>query len=380
MLINKLPLLLFVNGTICTNTEESIAIRRQLRYREKKIKELQQKLEEDVKEPLSLERMLKDLIRHLPLPVVFKRKNFVRGLYLCGGVGRGKTMLMDLFYSCLPPDTGQRYHFHRFMQRVHDELTSRRGNKNPLKDIAAQFASETKVICFDEFNVSDISDAMLLGGLLEALFERNVVLVATSNQHPDQLYYDGLQRDRFLPAISCIKKNTEIIKIDSGIDYRLEFFDHAEIYHSPLDENAHAMLENDFRHLCPDKGTVGDVLEIEGREIETIRYGDGVIWFDFNAICSGPRGVADYIEIARQFQTVLISSIPIMSDNDNDMLKRFITLGDEFYDRNVKLIITAETIPSKLYKGRGLAEPFKRTKSRLEEMRTHDYLAKQHLP
>ena len=309
-----------------------------------------------------------------------KTTNKVLGLYFWGGVGRGKTYLVDSFFECLPFKKKLRIHFHRFMQNIHKELKELVDIESPLEVVAEKLAKKTKVICFDEFNVSDITDAMLLGGLLEALFERNVVLVATSNQHPDQLYYDGLQRDRFLPAISCIKKNTEIVKIDSGIDYRLEFFDHAEIYHSPLDENANVMLENDFRHLCPDKGTVGDHIEIEGREIETIRYGDGVIWFDFNAICSGPRGVADYIEIARQFQTVLISSIPIMSDNDNDMLKRFITLVDEFYDRNVKLIITAETIPSKLYKGRGLAEPFKRTKSRLEEMRTHDYLAKQHLP
>ena len=189
------------------------------------------------------------------------------------------------------------------------------------------------------------------------------MLVATSNQHPDQLYYDGLQRDRFLPAISLLKKNTKVVNIDSGIDYRLEFFDHAEIYHSPLDDNANAILEDDFIHVCPDKGDEASILEIEDREIETVRCGDGVVWFDFKAICAGPRGVADYIEIARQYQTVLIANIPVMNDNDNDVAKRLIILVDEFYDRNVKLIITAEAAPAKLYQGKRLAESFKRTQS-----------------
>ena len=309
-----------------------------------------------------------------------KKSTKILGIYLWGGVGRGKTYLVDSFFECLPFENKLRIHFHRFMQNIHKDLKELVDVENPLQIIADRLAQETQVICFDEFHVSDITDAMLLKGLLETLFERNVVLVATSNQHPEQLYHDGLQRERFLPAISYIKENTKVIKIDSGIDYRLEFFDHAEIYHTPHDENANAMLEDDFIHLCPDKDTIGVALEIEGREIETIRCGDGVVWFNFKTICSGPRGVADYIELARQFQTVLISNIPVMNDNDNDMLKRFITLVDEFYDRNVKLIITAENIPKKLYKGKLLAEPFKRTKSRLEEMRTHDYLAREHLP
>ena len=309
-----------------------------------------------------------------------KTKNKIMGLYFWGGVGRGKTYLVDCFFDCLPFENKQRIHFHRFMQNVHKELKEISNIENPLEIIADKISGKTRIICFDEFHVSDITDAMLLGGLLEALFRRNVVLVSTSNQHPDDLYYDGLQRDRFLPAISLLKKNTEIVNVDSGIDYRLEFFDHAEIYHSPLDDNAKKILENDFAHICPDKGVEGSTLEIEGRYIETVRCGDGVVWFDFRAICAGPRGVADYIEIARQYQTVLIENIPVMNDNDNDMVKRFIILVDEFYDRNVKLIITAEDIPERLYQGKRLAEPFKRTKSRLEEMKAHDYLAKQHLP
>jgi len=320
------------------------------------------------------------LLTKLKFLVKTKESNKIMGLYFWGGVGRGKTYLVDGFFDCLPFENKWRIHFHRFMQNIHKELKELNNIENPLEIIADQISQKTQIICFDEFHVSDITDAMLLGGLLESLFRRNVVLVATSNQHPDDLYYDGLQRDRFLPAISLLKKNTKIINIDSGIDYRLKFFDHAEIYHSPLDDNANKILENDFIHICPDKGVEGSIVEIEGREIETVWCGDGVVWFDFKAICAGPRGVADYIEIARQYQTVLIENIPVMNDNDNDMVKRFITLVDEFYDRNVKLIITAEDIPEKIYQGKRLAELFTRTQSRLEEMRTHDYLAKQHLP
>jgi cell division protein ZapE len=304
----------------------------------------------------------------------------VKGLYFWGGVGRGKTYLVDCFYECLPIEKKVRIHFHRFMQNVHKELKSLGNIESPLKIVADRLAEKTQVLCFDEFHVADITDAMLLSGLLDALFERGVVLVTTSNQHPDQLYQGGLQRERFLPAIDLLKKYTDIVNVDSGIDYRLQFLDQAEIYHSPLDDHANAMLEDDFTHVCPDAGTEGASLEIEGRSIQTVRCGDGVVWFDFKAICDGPRGAADYIEIARQYQTVLLANIPVMDDYANDIAKRFITLVDEFYDRNVKLIITAAADPDALYIGARLQEPFKRTISRLEEMRTHDYLAKQHLP
>lgn len=313
---------------------------------------------------------------------IFKIQNNqqIKGLYFWGGVGRGKTYLVDSFYECLPFEDKVRIHFHRFMQNIHKELKSLDNVENPLIIIAQRLSEQTRILCFDEFHVSDITDAMLLGGLLEALFERGVVLVATSNQHPDQLYLGGLQRERFLPAIELIKENTDVVNLDSGVDYRLQFLDHAEIYHAPLDDMADAILEDDFNHISPDVGSRGESLEIEGRSIQTIRCGDGVVWFDFKALCDGPRGAADYIELARQYQTVLISNIPIMDDYENDILKRFITLVDEFYDRNVKLIITAASNPEGLYKGKRLIEPFKRTISRLEEMRTHDYLAKQHIP
>lgn len=309
-----------------------------------------------------------------------KRTRKLKGLYFWGGVGRGKTYLVDCFYECLPFDNKLRIHFHRFMHNVHQELKQLKNIASPLKIIADRLQEKTRILCFDEFHVADITDAMLLAGLLEALFDRGIVLVATSNQHPDQLYRNGLQRERFLPAIALIKQHTQVVNIDSGVDYRLEFLDHAEIYHTPLDQKAHDMLANNFARVSPDTGTQNEALEIEGRSINTVRCGDGVVWFDFDALCDGPRAAADYIELARQFQTVLLSNIPVMDEHDNDKVKRFITLVDEFYDRNVKLIITAAAMPEGLYQGVRLEEPFKRTISRLEEMRTHDYLAKPHLP
>lgn len=307
------------------------------------------------------------------------KSNFTKGLYFWGGVGRGKTYLIDSFFESLPFKEKQRIHFHRFMQMVHKQLRNLKEVSDPLQVVADNIASETEVLCFDEFHVSDITDAMLLGGLLKALFERGVVLVTTSNEAPDQLYWDGLQRERFLPVIDLINKYTDVVNVDSGVDYRLSYLDKAEIYHSPSDDKAIEMLEIYFDHIAPSEATQGIPIEIEGRMIETIRLADGVVWFDFDAICDGPRGPADYIEIARLFQTVLISEIPAMDEMTNDKAKRFMTLVDEFYDRNVKLIVTAEEQPSKLYTGKRLAKPFLRTISRLEEMHTHDYLAKQHI-
>ena len=308
------------------------------------------------------------------------KSNFIKGLYFWGGVGRGKTYIIDSFYDSLPFKEKQRIHFHRFMQMVHAQLRDLNDVEDPLQIVADNIASETEVLCFDEFHVSDITDAMLLGGLLKGLLERGVVLVTTSNEAPDQLYWDGLQRERFLPVIDLIKKYTTVVNVDSGIDYRLRFLDKAEIYHSPLDDKAMEMLGINFNHIAPNEVTEGLAIEIEGRVIQTIHHADGVVWFDFDAICDGPRGPADYIEIARLFQTVLISDIPVMDEVTNDKAKRFMTLIDEFYDRNVKVIVTAAAGPSGLYTGKRLAKPFLRTISRLEEMHTHDYLAKQHLP
>lgn len=306
-------------------------------------------------------------------------RSAVKGIYFWGGVGRGKTLIVDTFYDCLPFTEKKRIHFHRFMQMIHHELKQLKFKENPLYIIADKIVTDTRVLCFDEFHVTDITDAMLLGGLLKALFERGLILVATSNEAPDQLYRDGLQRDRFLPAIELIKTHTNVINVDSGIDYRLRFLDKAEIYHFPLDENAGQMLHENFSHIALGKGSDNVVLEIEGRPINTVRCADGVSWFDFSDLCDGPRGPADYIEIARLYQTVLIANVPVMEEADNDRAKRFMILVDEFYDRNVKLIITAAANPAHLYLGKRLAQPFQRTVSRLNEMSTHDYLAKQHL-
>lgn len=304
----------------------------------------------------------------------------VRGYYFWGGVGRGKTFLMDLFFESLPFDEKLRMHFHRFMQMVHHHLRELKDVENPLCKVADDLAGRTMVLCFDEFHVADITDAMILGGLLKSLFERGVTLVATSNEHPDQLYHDGLQRDRFLPAIELIKQHTHVEHIDSGVDYRLRFLDRAEIYHTPLDDRAETMLQENFEHMALEATPESTSLDVEGRRITAVRVAGDVVWFEFNAICDGPRGAADYIEIARCFHTVLVANVPVMNDNQADMARRFMTLVDEFYDHNVKLIITAEAPPSELYSGNKIKKSFARTISRLNEMATHDYLARQHLP
>ncbi len=304
----------------------------------------------------------------------------ILGLYLWGGVGRGKTYLIDSFYAALPLRDKRRVHFHRFMQHVHRELASLKDEVDPLQIVADRLAAQTRIICFDEFHVADITDAMLLRGLLQALFERGVTLVATSNQHPDILYADGLQRQRFLPAIELIKAHTRIVNVDSGVDYRLRTLERAEIYHCPLDAAARASMEASFSRLAPESGVSGRPVEVEGRLIPTLRLADGVVWFEFGSICGGPRGPADYIEIARCFQTVLISDIPVLQAVDDDKARRLMTLIDEFYDRNVKLIVSAAAGPQALYRGQRLQEPFRRTISRLEEMRSEAYLARPHLP
>lgn len=301
------------------------------------------------------------------------------GLYFWGGVGRGKTYLMDTFYDSLPFEEKTRMHFHRFMQRVHRELKALQGEKDPLLIVADRFAKETKVLCFDEFFVSDITDAMILAGLMEALFARGITLVATSNIVPDLLYKDGLQRARFLPAIELVKKYTEVVNVDGGIDYRLRTLEQAEIYHWPLDEGAYTSLKHSFEALAPDIVVKGEAIEIEGRDIQTLFYGDDVLWCDFLALCDGPRSQNDYIEIAKCYHAVLISNVPKLSAHNDDQARRFLNLIDEFYDRNVKLIISAEVPIEELYSDGRLEFEFQRAASRLLEMQSHEYLAREHL-
>ena len=275
----------------------------------------------------------------------------VRGLYFWGGVGRGKTFLMDLFYEELPIKQKKRLHFHRFMREVHRKLNDFQGESNPLKKVAASFAGQARVICFDEFFVSDITDAMLLAGLLDEMFKLGVTLVATSNVEPDHLYENGLQRRKFLPAIELLNTHTLVHNMDGGLDYRLRALESAEIYHFPLDDAAETGLQAAFRSISPDEGRAAVVLPIEGRDIATRRCGDGVAWFEFAALCDGPRSQNDYIELARLFQTVLIGNVPRFGEQKEDQARRFISLVDEFYDRSVKLILSAESpilIPSLL--------------------------------
>jgi cell division protein ZapE len=302
-----------------------------------------------------------------------------RGCYLWGGVGRGKTWMMDLFFDALPFAEKQRIHFHRFMARVHAELKQTDAERNPLKTIARDWARDCRVLCFDEFFVSDIADAMLLGGLLESLFENGVVLVATSNVHPDDLYRDGLQRARFLPAIELIKSHTQVLHVDGETDYRLRILERSEIYHHPLDDEAVISLNSSFEQMAGGC-ELATGLEINGRAFQARRRGDGIIWFDFKELCEKPRSSLDYIEISRSFNTVMLSGVPVLDQFNEDAARRFISLVDEFYDRNVKLLISAAAAIDGIYQGERLAFEFQRTQSRLTEMQTHAYLARPHLP
>ncbi len=302
----------------------------------------------------------------------------VQGLYIWGGVGRGKTMLMDWFHSSLPPGTGMRVHFHRFMHRVHQALTRLRGTPDPLQKVADEFAAEGRVLCFDEFFVSDIGDAMLLGELLKALLKRGVVLVATSNVEPTHLYANGLQRSRFIPAIEALVAHARVVRLDAAMDYRLRVLQKAELYHCPLDSAAMESLERSFRALAADEPRESVALLIEEREIVARKVADDVVWFDFAAICEGPRSQNDYIEIAREYHTVLISNVPVFTPQKEDAARRFISLVDEFYDRSVKLILSAAAPIVGLYQGQRLRFEFERTQSRLLEMQSEDYLGKLH--
>ena len=302
----------------------------------------------------------------------------VPGLYIWGAVGRGKTWLMDLFFDCLPAKGKTRVHFHRFMAKVHSELTELGDQVDPLPRIAARWARDCRVLCLDEFFVSDIADAMLLAGLLEALFHNEVTLVTTSNVEPDALYEGGLQRAKFLPAIEMIKQRTHVMHIGDGTDYRLRILEQSEIFHSPLDADADRLMTQAFDRMASDCELDHD-LDINGRTFHARRRGDGVIWFEFDELCQKPRGAIDYIEIARAFNTVMISNMPRLGEEDANAARRFITLVDEFYDRNIKLLISADAPLTELYTGRKLAFEFERTRSRLTEMQSHDYLALPHL-
>lgn len=304
----------------------------------------------------------------------------VRGLYFWGGVGRGKTYLMDIFFDCLPFDRKMRSHFHRFMQYVHQELKRHAGSADPLDIIAARIARENHVICFDEFFVSDIADAMILGGLFEKLFSLGVTLVATSNIVPDELYRNGLQRQRFLPAIAQLKAHCEVVHIDSGVDYRLRALQQADLYYTPLGAVAEESLMKSLIGLAPDGVSERVVITINGRPLRCRFEADDVVWFEFSELCEGPRSQNDYIELARIYHAVIVSNVPHLTTGMEEASRRFINLVDEFYDRKVKLIVSAQASIEELYSGEKLVFEFDRTRSRLLEMQSHDYLAAAHKP
>ncbi len=311
---------------------------------------------------------------------VINTKQPERGIYLWGGVGRGKTLLCDMFYSGLPIDKKRRVHFHRFMQGIHDQLKQIKHEESPLEIIAEKISNECIVLVLDEMHVNDITDAMLMSGLLQGLFKRGVSLVTTSNIEPDNLYKDGLQRARFIPAIEAIKNNVEVIYLGGDIDYRMRLLQNAEVYRAPLDGNSDETLRAQFYGLVA-AGEVQEkgMLEINGRDIQTELLADGVVWFDFDPLCNSTRSTDDYIEIARSHHTLLLGNVPRLDDTSNDATRRFINMVDEFYDRGVKLVITAESRPEALYKGSRLQFEFDRTISRLSEMQSSEYLASPHL-
>ena len=301
-----------------------------------------------------------------------------RGLYLWGSVGRGKTFLMDLFFDSLPTEAGIRVHFHRFMQEIHAELRRLSGHSDPLEKVAERIATEHRVLCLDEFFVLDIGDAMILGNLLKALFSRGVMLVTTSNTAPSNLYQDGLQRQRFLPAIALIEAHCEIAEMVSPTDWRLRALKQAPVYQTPPDARAERVLLETFRRIAMGHEREDFILSVNERPIRVKREGDGVIWFDFEALCEGPRGVADYIELARSYHTLLISRVPEFTPQTEDAALRFVELVDELYDHGVKLVLSAAVPIVDLYDGRRHRAMFARTESRLIEMQSEDYLGREH--
>jgi cell division protein ZapE len=297
-----------------------------------------------------------------------------RGVYMWGGVGRGKSFLMDCFFQSVPLTRKTRLHFHEFMREVHRELQDLKGTPNPLQELGARIARRFRLICFDEFHVADVTDAMILHRLLEALFANRVSIVTTSNFPPDGLYPNGLHRDRILPAIALLKEKLEVINVDAGTDYRSRTMQHVKRYHCPLGADAEAALAQAFDEIAEARDE-DPVLRIEQREITARRKAGGVIWFDFKSLCGGPRSQNDYLELASRFHTLILSNVPQMPPRMASEARRFTWLIDVLYDRRVKLIMSAEAPPEALYQEGPLAHEFPRTVSRLAEMQSAEFLA-----
>jgi cell division protein ZapE len=308
---------------------------------------------------------LTKLIARPPIP---------RGVYMYGGVGRGKSFLMDCFFNAVPLQRKTRLHFHEFMREVHRELAELHGTVNPLQELAKRMARRYRLICFDEFHVADVTDAMILHRLLEALFENRVSIITTSNFKPDDLYPNGLHRDRILPAIELLKAKLEVINVDNGTDYRQLTLEQVGLYHTPLGDVADAAMKDAFERLAEARDE-SPLLHIEHRELRSRRRAGGVVWFDFKELCGGPRSQNDYLELATQFHTLLLSGVPAMSPRMASEARRFTWLVDVLYDRRVKLILSAECEPELLYTEGPLAHEFPRTVSRLREMQSAEFLA-----
>jgi cell division protein ZapE len=312
---------------------------------------------------------LRKLLIHPTLP---------RGVYFWGGVGRGKSLLMDSFFASLPYKRKRRVHFHAFMQEVHEHLKRHKREPDPLMKVADDLAEASRVICFDEFHVSDIADAMILGRLYGALVARGVVFCMTSNYPPDSLYPNGLQRQNFLPTIKLLKQQLDVVEVDAGVDYRRRALEQMETYLWPLDDSARQKMEADFSQIAGGEGHDKPITVLD-RELPVLHRAPAVIWFDFATLCGGPRSQNDYLELARQFQTVLLSDVPRMTREMASEARRFTWLIDVFYDHRVKLILSAACPAEELYLEGAQASEFQRTVSRLTEMRTREYLAEPHM-
>ncbi|NIC40103.1 cell division protein ZapE [Aquabacterium sp. A08] len=310
---------------------------------------------------------LKKFINRLPIP---------QGVYMYGGVGRGKSFLMDCFFNAVPLRRKTRLHFHEFMREVHRELVDLQGTVNPLDVLGQRMAKRYRLICFDEFHVSDVTDAMILHRVLEAMRKYGIGMVTTSNFHPDGLYPDGLHRDRILPAIELLKQTMQVLNVDHGTDYRRRTLEQLELYHCPLGPDSEALMEANFERLA-EAHDESPVLHIESREIRAIRKAGGVVWFDFRTLCGGPRSQNDYLEIAAQFHTVLLSNVPHMPVNMASQARRFTWLVDVLYDRRIKLVLSAAVPAEQLYTEGPLSHEFPRTVSRLNEMQSQEYLSEE---
>jgi cell division protein ZapE len=308
------------------------------------------------------------------LTKLLSRPPIPRGVYMHGGVGRGKSFLMDCFFQSVPLTRKTRLHFHEFMREVHRELQDLKGTVNPLDELGRRIARRFRLICFDEFHVADVTDAMILHRLLESLFGNRVSIVTTSNFHPDDLYPNGLHRDRILPAIELLKKHLQVVSVDAGVDYRQRSLKRVQVYHCPLGEVADTAMKAAFEVMAEARDQPG-ALSIEHREIPVRRRAGGVVWFDFTVLCGGPRSHNDYLEIASRFHTVLLSDVPRMPPRMSSEARRFTWLVDVLYDRRVKLVVSAADEPEKLYLEGPLSHEFPRTASRLREMQTAEFLA-----